>query len=62
MPKARFVVDQANFTLRGAVVCDYIDVRNNLDFYYDEALKELNVIKGGIPYWRVTTWQERVGD
>ncbi len=62
MPKARFVVDQANFTLKGAVVCDYIDVRNNLDFYYDEALKELNVIKGGIPYWRVTTWQERLGD
>ena len=62
MPKARFVVDQANFTLKGAVVCDYIDVRNNLDFYYDEALKELNVIMGGIPYWRVTTWQERVGD
>ena len=62
IPRARFVVDQANFTLKGAVVCDYIDVRNNLDFYYDEALKELNVIMGGIPYWRVTTWQERVGD
>ncbi len=62
MPRAKFIVDQANFTLRGAVVCDYIDVRNNLNFYYDEALKELDFIKGGIPYWRVTTWQERVGD
>ena len=61
MPQARFVVDQANFTLNGAVVCDYIDVRNNLDFYYDEALKALNFVKGGIPYWRVTTWQERIG-
>ncbi len=62
LPKARFVVDQANFILRGAVVCDFIDVRNNLDFYYDEALKDLSFIKGGIPYWRVTTWQEPLGD
>ncbi len=62
MPQANFIVDQANFTLRGAVVCDYIDVRNNLNFYYDEALKDLDYVKGGIPYWRVTTWQEPVGD
>ncbi len=62
IPQANFVVDQANFTLRGAVVCDYIDVRNNLNFFYDEALKNLDYIKGGIPYWRVTTWQEPIGD
>ena len=62
MPQAKFLVEQANFTLRGAVVCDYIEVRNNLNFYYDEALKELDYVKGGIPYWRVTTWQEPIGD
>lgn len=62
MPQANFVVEQANFRLNGAVVCDYIDVRNNLDFYYDEALKDLDYIKGGIPYWRVTTWQEPIGN
>jgi hypothetical protein len=62
MPQAKFLIDQANFTLRGAVVCDYIEVRNNLNFYYDEALGDLDYIKGGIPYWRVTTWQELLGD
>ncbi len=62
MPQAKFLVDQANFTLRGAVVCDYIEVRNNLNFYYDEALGDLDYIKGGIPFWRVTTWQEPIGD
>jgi hypothetical protein len=56
------VVEQANFRLNGAVVCDYIDVRNNLDFYYDEALGDLDYVKGGIPYWRITTWQEPIGD
>jgi len=62
MPQANFLVDQANFILRGAVVCDYIDVRNNLEFYYDEALKDLDYVKGGIPYWRLTSWQESIGD
>ena len=62
MPQAKFLVEQANFTLKGAVVCDYIEVRNNLNFYYDEALGDLDYIKGGIPYWRVTTWQEPIGD
>jgi len=62
MPQAKFLVEQANFTLRGAVVCDYIEVKNNLNFYYDEALGDLDYIKGGIPYWRVTTWQEPLGD
>jgi len=62
MPQAKFLVEQANFTLKGAVVCDYIEVRNNLNFYYDEALGDLDYIKGGIPYWRVTTWQEPLGD
>ncbi len=62
MPNASFVVDQANVDLYGAVVCDYIDIRNNVDLHYDEALKQLSYVKGGIPYWRVTTWQERVGD
>ncbi len=62
MPNASFVVDQANFDLYGAVVCDFIDIRNNVDFHYDEALKDLQFVKGGIPFWRVTTWQERIGD
>jgi hypothetical protein len=62
MPQAKFLVEQADFTLKGAVVCDYIEVRNNLNFYYDEALGDLDYIKGGIPYWRVTTWQEPIGD
>ena len=62
MPQAKFLVEQANFTLKGAVVCNYIEVKNNLNFYYDEALKDLDEINGGIPYWRITTWQENVGD
>lgn len=62
MPEANFVVDQANVHLYGAVVCDYVDIRNNINLHYDEALGELDYIKGGIPYWRVTTWQEPIGD
>ena len=62
MPNASFVVDQANVDLYGAVVCDYIDIRNNVDIHYDEALKELDYVMGGVPYWRVTSWQERIGD
>lgn len=62
LPQAKFLVDQANFTLKGAVVCNYIEIRNNLDFYYDEALKDLDPIEGGIPFWRVTTWQEPLGN
>ncbi len=62
MPNASFVVEQANVNLYGAVVCDYIDIRNNINVHYDEALKDLSFVKGGIPYWRVTTWQEPLGD
>ena len=62
MPQTNYVVDQANVHLYGAVVCDYIDIRNNINLHYDEALGELDYVKGGIPYWRVTTWQEPLGN
>ena len=62
IPEAKFIVPQANVHLYGAVVCNQIDIRNNINLHYDEALGDLDYIKGGIPYWRVTTWQEPIGD
>ena len=62
MPQANYIVSQADVHLYGAVVCDYIDIRNNINVHYDEALGDLDYIKGGIPYWRITTWQEPLGD
>ena len=62
IPQARYVVSQANVSLYGAVVADYIDIQNNINFHYDEALGDLEYIKGGPPFWRVTTWQEPIGD
>jgi len=62
MPQAQFICSQANVHLYGAVVCDYIDIRNNINIHYDQALKDLDDIKGGIPYWRLTTWQEKLGN
>ncbi len=61
-PRASFVIDQSNVQLYGAVVCDYIDIRNNAKIHYDEALKKLDTIKGGIPYWRMVSWQEPIGE
>lgn len=61
MPNASFTV-RNNVTLQGAVVCDYLEMRNNANIHYDDALKDLSLVKGGTPYWRVTTWQEPIGD
>ena len=36
-------------TSTDAVVCDYIDIRNNVDLHYDEALKELSYRQGRHP-------------
>lgn len=61
MPHATFY-NRNNITMWGSVICDRIDIRNNINFHYDEALGDLTAIKGGIPYWRIKTWQEKVGD
>lgn len=48
-----------NVDLYGAVVCNYLEFKNNIDFHYDEALADLDWIKGGIPYWVIVSWQEK---
>jgi len=61
VPNATYV-NRNNLHLYGALHCDYLDLRDNIDIHYDEALGDLDYIKGGIAYWRVTTWQEPLGD
>jgi hypothetical protein len=63
IPRAAFVPSQgmANVGVFGALICRYMDLKSNIGFHYDEALKDLDSLKGGIPYWRITSWQERRG-
>lgn len=58
VPSAR-VKYEANTDLYGALVSLSIDIKNNVNFHYDEALKKIEWLKGGIPYYVVTSWQER---
>lgn len=58
-PRAR-VNYEPNTDLYGALISYSLDIKNNVDFHYDEALKDINFIKGGIPYYIVTSWQEKV--
>ena len=48
-----------NIDLYGAVVCNYLTFKNNINLHYDEALKDLGWIDGGIPFWTIKSWQER---
>jgi len=59
VPSAR-VKYEANTDLYGALVAYSIDIKNNVNFHYDEALKKIDWLKGGIPYYVVTSWQERI--
>ncbi|MFP4081455.1 MAG: hypothetical protein ACLFVG_01720 [Candidatus Aminicenantes bacterium] len=59
VPRAAVNFSNANVDLYGAVVCNYLEFKNNMDVHYDEALAELSWIKGGIPYWVVVSWQDR---
>lgn len=53
---------EANVRLYGAAISNSMDMsKANIDFHYDEALADLMMIKGGVPYWKVVSWQERVG-
>jgi hypothetical protein len=63
IPRAAFVPSQgmANVGVFGALICRYMDLKSNIGFHYDEALKDLDSLRGGIPYWRITSWQERRG-
>lgn len=61
IPRAAFVPVQgmANIDVYGALVCRYMDLKSNINLHYDQALKDLDNLRGGIPIWRITSWQER---
>ena len=61
VPRAEFSVANSNTTISGAVVCRRFDFPVNINLHYDEALADLDYVKGGIPYWKITSWQERLG-
>lgn len=49
-----------NVNFFGAIVCNYLEFKNNIDIHYDMALKDLDWIQGGVPKWTVKSWQERI--
>jgi hypothetical protein len=57
MPNADVHYD-SNYEMFGAIICDYLDLNANAHLHYDEALGDIDWIKGGVPYWVVTSWQE----
>ncbi len=58
VPEASLHYD-SNHDLYGSLVCDYLDFDANADIHYDEALGKLDWVKGGIPGYKVKSWQER---
>ncbi len=61
VPRAEFTVENSNTHIYGAVVCRRFNFPVNINLHFDEALADLNYVKGGIPYWKMTSWQEKVG-
>ncbi len=61
VPRAEFMVENSNTHIYGAVVCRRFNFPVNINLHFDEALADLNYVKGGIPYWKLTSWQERQG-
>jgi hypothetical protein len=59
VPRAEFVVENSNTHIYGAVVCRRFNFPVNINLHFDEALADLNYVKGGIPYWKLTSWQEK---
>ncbi len=48
-----------NVNFFGAIVCNFLEFKNNIDIHYDMALKDLDWIQGGVPKWTVKSWQEK---
>ena len=63
IPRAAFVPVQgmANVDIYGALVCNYMNFKSNINLHYDEALKDLDNLRGGIPLWRIKSWQQIIG-
>jgi len=64
VPRADIISAQgkANIDLYGAALAYSMDLKTNTNFHYDEALGEMNNIIGGIPKWKVISWQEVIGN
>jgi len=45
----------------GALLCNSMDFKVQVDFHYDKALADLKLVKGGYDYWRIVNWAEVVG-
>jgi len=50
-----------HMNLYGACITEYMSFKNQVDFFYDEALADLNIITGGYDFWRIVSWQELIG-
>jgi hypothetical protein len=60
VPRADMISTQgrANIDLYGAALAYSMDFKTNTNFHYDEALGESDNFDGGLPKWRITSWQE----
>lgn len=57
VPEASIHYD-SNHDLYGSLVCDWLDFNSNADIHYDEALGNLDWIRGGLPTYVVKSWQQ----
>ena len=63
VPRAHISTGQGqnHMSVYGSMTSASMDFKVQVDFHYDEALGDLNIINGGFKYWRVTSWQELLG-
>ncbi len=63
VPRAHISTGQGqnHMSVFGSMTSASMDFKVQVDFHYDEALGALNIINGGFKYWRVTSWQELLG-
>ncbi|MDD8016169.1 MAG: hypothetical protein PHX45_10795 [Acidobacteriota bacterium] len=53
---------QNHMNYYGALICNSMDFKNQVDFHYDKALADLHIVDGGFEYWTIINWTEVVGN
>ncbi len=52
---------QNHMNLYGALIAKSMEFKVQVDFHYDKALGDMNIIKGGFDFWMIINWVEVVG-
>lgn len=62
VPRAHVATGQGqnHMNFYGSWLASSMDFKNQVDFHYDEALADLEIITAGPEHWRIIAWQEVV--